>query len=217
MNAIPQFLLPVPVAGPDAGGAADTVRTNRVASFSMTCQQEDFWCWAAVAQAVERWVGTEVTQSTVASDHIAPGQGLVCATPLSDAGGGQSCGECTDTPGGCGDAHFLSAILRGRQRLAPNGATQEVPSFETIVTAIDAQRPLPVRIHWPNGDGHFVCVTGYRIDSAGDGHVTVHDPLSPRIDGGPVEVIHMPYDAFSTAYSAPSGDQGFPNYHYEVI
>jgi hypothetical protein len=215
MNALPQFLTPTPVAGAPAIAAQAASAANGVTGFSMTCQQENFWCWAAVTQAVELWRGRQVTQSQIASDHIAPGGGLVCATPLPAAGNGQSCGQC-DGPAGCGDPHFLSAVLKGRGRLAANGATQQPPTFGGIVAAIDAQRPLPVRINWPDDGGHFICVTGYRR-SGGALYVTVHDPLYPGLDAGAAIPLEMPFDAFSVNYSDMSGSGGVPNYNYEVV
>jgi hypothetical protein len=218
MNTIPDFLRPVAVPmGLDAVADADaaTARRNQVFGFSMTCQQEDQWCWAAVTQAVERWRGAEVSQSRVASHHIAPGQGLVCSTPLPGVGG-QSCGHC-DGSAGCGDPHFLSKVLEGRGRLAANGATNHVPPFETIVEAIDDQRPLPVRIGWNGVSGHFICVAGYRITSSGTARVILYDPLWPGRRAGAAAVIEMDYDAFATDYDAASGNNGVPNYSYEVV
>ena len=217
MDTIPPFLQPTSVAGLSTvlGDAADAAsRSNQVRGFSMTCQQEDLWCWAAVTQAVERWASNEVSQSMIASDHVANGEGLICATPLEEDDGGQDCGVCLSPLPGCGGLHSLRCIWEGRapQRLVR--VFKEV-DFEDIVGAIDDQRPLPVRIEWHTEGGHFICVTGYRV-TATDRYVTIHDPMVPRVNGGRAEDIEMSWDGFSTEYRGASGDMGQPKQCYEV-
>jgi hypothetical protein len=100
--------------------------------------------------------------------------------------------------------------------LRPGGATNAPPAFDEIVDAISSQRPLPVRIDWNGSDGHFVCVTGYAIDGDGGERVTVHDPFVPGVGQGPVEDQDMPFEAFLTAYASQAGNDGTPNFKYEV-
>lgn len=197
----------------DAGGAQPARSSNDVRNFSMETQEEPEWCWAAVTQSVEGWGGNTVSQPEVASFHVNSGAGLICARPLSPAGSGSRCAGCTAD---CAEPHRLSVVLDERSRLAAGGAVQILPSFNDIQQAVDAQRPLPVRINWSGGHGHFVCVTGYAIDSAGMQWVTVHDPLLPGVDSGPADNQDLRYSSFATAYPSTNGATGTPNFRYEV-
>jgi hypothetical protein len=115
---------------------------------TLTCQQEPMWCWAAVTQAVESARGTTVSQSDIASSHLAPGLlPLACVHPLPKPGDKPRCASCISM-GGCGSAHGLRNVLTERGRLAPNSARTGAPSFERIQESIDAGRPMPIRIAW---------------------------------------------------------------------
>lgn len=196
------------------GGPAPSQVTGTVASFAMETQQEQQWCWAAVTQSVERWRGNAITQSEIASFHIDPlAAGLICSHPLGGTGSGTLCKGCQAD---CGDPHSLTQVLDGRGRLTPNGATNNAPSFAEVRKSIDADRPLPVRIEWGGGKGHFVCVTGYAVDGAGIEWVTVHDPLLPGINAGAADDRDLRFATFVTAYPSTSGASGVPNFHYEV-
>lgn len=199
----------------DLGGGPPGARQGaEVPGFGMRCQEELQWCWAAVTQSIEELRGARLSQSEIASRHIDPnGDGLVCAHPLGAGGSGSRCHGCHAD---CGDPHSLGFVLDERGRLAPGGAVQELASFDEIRTAVDARRPLPVRIEWGGRRGHFVCVTGYAVDGAGARWVTVHDPLIPNVNAGPADDQDLRYSTFSTGYPATSGGTGVPNFTYKV-
>jgi Papain-like cysteine protease AvrRpt2 len=211
------FLTPRSMEGEGGQPGIATSGSSAVLPIRLVCQEEGQWCWAAITQAVEDWRGSVVSQSEVASHHIAPDGGLVCATPLGDAGG-QSCAACAE---GCGDAHYLSAVLAERNRLK-SSPINNPPTFNAIRRAIDVdRRPIPLRIDWgaaANNSGHFVCVVGYKVDGTGKRWVSVFDPLSPGVGEGATEPLTMRFaDLVGNAtYAASSGSGGSVNYMYEV-
>lgn len=216
MASLPRFLaLSATAQIADAGGAsAGTQYSDKVRQFTMTCQEELQWCWAAVTQSVEAWGGSAQSQSEIASFHIDPNAaGLVCVHPLDPAVPG---GVCTPCQRGCGGPHSLGRVLAQRSRLAGDGAITGVPAFQQIVDAINAQRPLPVRINWGNGDGHFICVTGYAVDGDGNQWVAVYDPLTPGVGAGAADEQELRYETFANAYPSSDGSVGRPNFRYEV-
>ncbi len=215
MDDLPTFLkLEEASSLRDGGGGAPSTTEDRgsVADFKMTCQEALKWCWAAVAQAVEDWRGTIVSQVAVASKHINPdGDQSLC----EDANGESAFPRCKSCTESCTGPHRLSEVLKERCLMAL-GPTKQPPSFETIRTAIKQQRPLPVRIQW-NGttDGHFVCITGYSEGRNGQ-WVTVHDPLFPGINKGRAEARDIRYNVFKDKYCVQLNSVGTPNFYYEV-
>ena len=122
------------------------------------------------------------------------------------------------TPAGCGGTHALSTVLDGRNLLQRARKLSAEPlKFEAdIVDRIDADIPVPFRIAWSAGGGHFVCILGYAV--FGEQHwVTVYDPLPVSSSAASAETIDMPFDEFLTAYGEASGRGGAPNYMYEVV
>jgi hypothetical protein len=218
------FLAMRPVDGGGRAPLPGSAGVRGSLSLEMTCQEEEQWCWAAVTQLVDRWHSSVhdpqnldgVSQSEIASHHIKPNGGLVCSTPLGP-GIGSTCSSCGR---GCGGPHLLSEVLKGRSALAkpPRNAP---PTFIDVRLAIDADRPLPVRIDWgaaTKNAGHFVCVVGYLEDASGVQWVEVFDPLSPALRAGPADTLTMRFEDFVAVerYAAPSGSGGTVNYTYEV-
>jgi hypothetical protein len=215
MLPLPRFLQLDFVSAAELGGAAPAVSlAAEVANFSMTCQEEMQWCWAAVTQSVENWRGSDVSQSEIASSHVSPdAPNPVCVHPLDSSSDGSFCNTCHR---GCGGPHSLGSVLNQRGRLSSGGAVQGIPKFEDITAAIDDQRPIPIRIDWGNDSGHFICLFGYFTDDSGVRRVRIYDPLLPSLGGGDAEEQTLEYNMFATAYPANDGSTGTPNYHYKV-
>ena len=52
-------------------------------------------------------------------------------------------------------------------------------TFSTIVSEIDAARPVEIGYEWIGGDGHVVLVIGYKVGSKnGTSYLYVNDPLN---------------------------------------
>ena len=137
--------------------------------FHMELQQQDNWCWAAVAASVNNWAGrTRVTQCEVAV--LLRGQGP-CQNPAS-----------FDLPNKLQDA--FAAL-----QIANDPHAGQTTAFNFIQSEIDRNRPICARILWDkDGDleaenAHFVVIGGYQavgedevikvFDSAGTGAARV--------------------------------------------
>lgn len=216
MTTPPVFLAPsIQAQLVDIGGSQPAPQSSGdVLNFSMKCQEEDQWCWAAVAQAVEAWGSRQFSQSEIASRHIDPASAaLVCAHPLNlNTPGGSTCQPCGS---GCGGPHSLGSVLAERARLV-GSAVPNAPSFTEIKNAISGNRPLPIRISWSGGGGHFICITGYAVDATGVEWVTVVDPLHPSVGAPNADPQDLRYDIFVSAYPAGDGSSGRPNYLYWI-
>ena len=142
------------VRASDLGGAGSA----NPLTLSMPVQAMENWCWAAVSLAVAQFFGRHgYTQCSIASALAGTD---CCADPTA--------GTC-DHQRSLKDA--LIAVNSFRDRL--DGAT----SFKDMETEIDSQRPLGVRVQWPDdGGGHFVAIAGYAADQ-GRSDVVVDDPL----------------------------------------
>jgi hypothetical protein len=199
-----------------ARDASAAPQRGELAGFSLTCQEEDNWCWAAVSQAVEAFGRRRVSQESVASDHIqASGRAFTCAPPNRTETTAGACGSSgCDTA--CNGPHSLGRVLNERSLLS-SYITQGAPIlFDQLVHEITARgRPVPCRIEWGGGWGHFVCVFGWATDTAGNRYVTVHDPLHPGKNAGPAHRREIRYDDFCNRY-ALGLSVGTNNYAYAV-
>jgi hypothetical protein len=139
---------------PDTGG------------YLLETQEESEWCWAAVAQSVERFFdpNAELTQCQIANNVIV--RRNCCGDPVPDS---------------CNVPQRLTDALgnRGIDRLQKDGALSRPLSFGELQQQLDAHRPVCVRIEWDGGGGHAVVVTGYQLLSSGARLVDVADPLYP--------------------------------------
>ncbi len=107
----PRALPARPVDGPTILGEAGE---GDAFAFVLIRQEEDNWCWAAVAQGVEyARRGQAVSQQDVATFHVSRHQGGTCAPPARSRRNGGDCG-----PGGCsaacGSMHAVSLVLADR-------------------------------------------------------------------------------------------------------
>jgi hypothetical protein len=109
--------------------------------FQPTDVDHDQWCWAAVAASVADF-----------KDHQPHRQCVVAGTALNDP-------NCC-VPGNCNKPWYLSKALRAVHHYfscSPNSI-----SFSRVVTEIDLEQPVGVRIGWTGGGvGHFLAIVGY--------------------------------------------------------
>lgn len=155
---------------------APVVRLQRALAFDMAKQEQTNWCWAAVSTSVARFFGSGAvpTQCKLAANQ------LRVAECCGEAGAGSACNQ----------PWYLDAALEHLGRLArmANGAQ----SFTVFQGQIDADKPLCARIGWAGGGGHFVALSGWRIDAAGTAYVTVEDSWYGETE--------IPFDVFRTSY-----------------
>jgi Papain-like cysteine protease AvrRpt2 len=122
----------------------------------MQPQENDNWCWAAVAVSVAHYFdsNTPWTQTALAAKVV----------PTDPCKAEPNCPEPLQTA--------LAAV--GRLKGPPK---TDSLSFNEVQTAIDAGLPLCVRVGWFGGGGHFVAVDGVGSTPTGDPLVHVKDPF----------------------------------------
>ena len=149
----------------------------RVLDLSSSCQEERFWCWAAVSAAVDRYFGgatwpqCRIAVAVLSNDR--------CCSP--------------DRPQACNRRHKLSAALSavGRYGRMVLGALDPM----ALRAEIDVGRPVAAAVRWrSDGRYHFVLCVGY--DSASES-ILIDDPDRGR--------VLLDYPAFLSNY-APDGE-----------
>ena len=122
--------------------------------FRMESQREPNWSWAAVGAS--------------AGSYFSPGSRYEQCAIADICLGDTACCRAPDT---CDRYGRLDSALRAAQCFGGMAAGPE--SFDDVGNAIDADRPVGVRIGWHGGGAHFVMLTGY--DDANTA-VAVDDP-----------------------------------------
>ena len=123
----------------------------------MQQQEEEEWCWAAVAVSVDHyfkpsstWTQEELAANVTAKDP--------------------NCNSKPDCP------EPLQAALAALERLDGAPKTDSL-SFDDVKAAIDKGLPLCVRIGWSGGGAHFVAIDGAGAGPGGQSQVRVKDPF----------------------------------------
>lgn len=217
MPAVASFLQPLqPLAGP-GGATADAgapLHFERVPGIVMLRQQHTKWCWAAIAQCVLKVRrGISRSQEEIAVTHMVKTGRAQCSAPHAGHSNGTSCGDGT-CGGLCNDQHFLRIILTEQGCYQGTMSAESAPAFSDLKRQIDQRRPVACRIDIPELGGHFVLVSGYALDAAGD-WVEVLDPANPE-GGSAVASRKMRHSEFVSSYSQ-GGYSGPVNYSYKVV
>jgi hypothetical protein len=125
----------------------------------MYSQEQDNWCWSAVAVSVAQHYNSATTwtrQCDVASHELAK----TCCPPGSNT--------ACDVPW-----YLDQALTRvGHYNTWASGTL----TLDEIRAEIDVNHPVGARIGWSGGGGHFVVISGYSRSSAGE-FVTIDDPI----------------------------------------
>lgn len=155
------------------GGAA-VREPRRVLRFQVEHQEQDLWCWAAVATSVAAYYDptSHWTQCGVAETR-------------------DDCANCCADKPGCNKPGRLEVALATVKHL-DDGTAMPQPgalTFAALRDELDTDEVVGVRIGWPGGTGHFVVVHGYDEISA---MVEVEDPWYGH--------QHITYDALVAAY-----------------
>ncbi len=144
----------------------------RVLKFTMQAQQQDYWCWAAVASSICAFYpppnGTPAKpQCEIATTFL----GIPCClNPLP--------APSADWPGN--EEFSLEVPLDQFGHLAQPkiGGALDFPS---IIREIDAERPVCCHVDWGGGsDGHFVVIVGY---NPANQEIVVRDPSHTPVHG----------------------------------
>lgn len=186
-----------------------------LSNVSMIGQEQPNWCWSAVTQAVKRWSGHPVSQTDVATAHVAHnGRPLTCTPPHQKESNGADCATDGSCAALCNDPHILSVVLRENELFSEYISEGEAPKFNDLVSCINANKPAPCRVQWSTGGGHFILVVGWTVDQTGAQLVHVLDPASASA-GEEVPERVVGFEQFAGSYTV-SGNTGAVDYCYEV-
>jgi len=111
-------------------------------NFVVQHQAQSEWCWAAVSSSIANFFGSSNwTQCSLVNRQL--NQIMCCSYGSS---------------GGCNQPWYLDQALTtvGHFRLFTVGSA----ALSQVQAEISAGRPLPVRIQWSNGGGHFIAIAG---------------------------------------------------------
>lgn len=150
----------VTTSGAPTGGRPPVAGSSgKIDTFVRQDQQQDYWCWAAVAASHADYFGT----STLTQCQI-----------VNSIKGGACCVDANADDLPCNDSHTLEDVLTSVG--VPRDYFPPI-SFDDIRDEIRAKRPLPCRVEWrsPPG-GHFVTISGWKVTPTGVRYVDVDDP-----------------------------------------
>lgn len=162
------------------------VRTASIMQYQMQRQQQTQWCWAAVSASTSLFFNADSswTQCKLANAEFS--QANCCET---NQGGCPACNQ----------PYFLQRSLATTGNFVSE--TSGSQTVEQILAQLGEQRPVGVRIQWPNGSGHFVMVTGVGQNQQ---MLSIDDPFYGH--------SYISYASFVSAYQS----DGTWNYTYFV-
>ncbi|WP_213956955.1 papain-like cysteine protease family protein [Variovorax sp. dw_954] len=155
LDSLPTASLDLTSPDPTADGGQPSLMLS---SFSIASQEQNEWCWSAVALAITSFygIGTGTTQCQLASSVL-------------------NLATCCDTPGGCNStAELQTALAKAGVATYVYAAPLGAPD---ITNQLQHQRPIGVRIVWgTTNSAHFISVFGI-YDTGDQGiWVDVGDP-----------------------------------------
>jgi hypothetical protein len=165
---------PYPVLAPGLHPKTRVISSYRI-RFKIEQQEQSEWCWAAVAASLAKFFDpcdvcskrTLFQQCQIATRVLSPLSPPPPAPKL----------DCCGDPTPCNIPQVLAEVLKA---IGMWRTTLDRPlTFDEVQQEIDADRPVCVRIEWPDGGGHAVVIRGYRVLASGALQVYVADPLYP--------------------------------------
>lgn len=145
-----------------------------IPSASMMVQEQSFWCWAAVTQAIKRTLGdADPGQAGIAHAHLDRHRvPHTCWGDEHQSTGSWACNDAGCTAN-CNDAHMLRGVLGEHGRY--QGPIPLPLSERLIADEIRNGRPIACRVVAP---AHFILIVGLRVASDGAKYVTFLDPAN---------------------------------------
>lgn len=131
----------------------------KVLLFTLTTQEQDQWCWAAVSSAIIKYYGTNAAQCAIA-DYTRT------RATWHDFG---SVPCCTDAGQGCNYWNYIMGSAGSIQDILQNWGLQSTALVRQLYAneveaAVNDNRPFVIRWGWTSGGGHFV--VGHGIDGS---------------------------------------------------
>jgi hypothetical protein len=155
------------------------------ASRNVDLQKQDqiAWCYASVISVLTNWLGNGAGWSTCEIASWALWQkkfgGADVGAELFDSG----CNCCKKKkPHACTTADAVSTLTPVLNHLnVTYNKMKGPPYFDTIVTEIDADRPIILELKKEGAPGHVCMIIGYRYEQLRQGtrgHVVMYDPAA---------------------------------------
>lgn len=191
----------------------DRVGEGYAFAFVLMRQEEDNWCWAAVAQAVEyARRRNAVSQQEIATFHASVHQGGTCQPARQNA---RNRGNCSDAgcTAACGSMHAVSLVLTDRSLLRDTLSKGSAVTLAQVREEVGSDRPVVCRLEARTA-GHFICLAGWWVGADGIPQVLVHDPRIGTI-GRQVPSSYMPLEVVQQRYPMGAA-HGWNNYSYAV-
>lgn len=155
--------------------------SGRDTGLHMQKQEQTYWCWAAVVEAVERLFkgGDARAQCRIVSENLP-------AVPPA--------GCCGTRKGGpCDHSYRLDYAL---SRAGLYGSSDGVLGFDRLQVEIDQRRPIGIQVEWRDGGGtHYVAATNWIVRNDGTEVVRIADPIGPNFEEVPLAVLINSYGA----------------------
>ncbi len=155
-------LAPATAAAAPSGGSAAVTPGKGGRPFTMQKQNQDNWCWAAVATSTSLHynLSSEWTQCQVANNILPRPSGVDCCASGSDPE--------------CDVEWYLERALTATSNLLDVRAG--VVGFLDLTVLFNGDRPLAARVEWAGGGGHFVVLHQWEKTASGTEFVLVADP-----------------------------------------
>jgi hypothetical protein len=123
--------------------------------FAMQHQSQSSWCWAATAASV--------------ADYFKPAPGWAQCQVAEKVIGGSCCNQ----PSPCNQSSYLDLALSAVGHFVP--PVKSPISIAAIDSDISRSRPVPIRIGWSGGGGHFIVFSGVSLGP--QVYIGIDDPL----------------------------------------
>jgi len=132
----------------------------RALTFNEQYQQESEWCWAATTVSITLYYDPASTWTQCSLVNQAFGLTTCCQDGSSTA---------------CNQPWYPDQALTITGHLASTSGGK--PSFDVIVSQIDADHPVPIAIYWNGGGGHNPAVSGYDGSTSAAPVIDIQDPI----------------------------------------
>ncbi|WBQ02073.1 papain-like cysteine protease family protein [Kribbella sp. CA-293567] len=146
-------LAPVASAAAPVAPTASAVAASRYLNLTGQAQEKSNWCWAATGNSIARYYGKNYSQNQFCNLAFGYSQNAACPNDQATL---------------ANDQRAFRAI-----GITPGSYVNGTLSFSTLVTEINANRPVMTRIGWKAGGGHMMDIIGY--DSA-DSSIEYYNP-----------------------------------------
>jgi hypothetical protein len=129
-------------------------------AFSEQYQLESEWCWAATTVSITTYYDAASTWTQCLLVNQAFNQTTCCQDGSSTA---------------CNQPGYPDQALTITGHLASTSSGK--PSFDAIVSQIDAGHPVSIAIYWNGGGGHNPAVSGYDGSTSAAPMIDIQDPI----------------------------------------